>query len=151
MSTRAGWQRMPEVLKERARNRVFVHRYAHSRKQVDETLGEQTMFTKWPDTPWRSVWRNPANGTEALFIAAHACGVQGMPEHEGKQLLNDLTAAVTGPEAIYSHRWQVGHVLIWDQRATMHRGTPWPYDEARTLASFVSSASESDGLASVRP
>ena len=151
VSTRAGWQRMPEVLKERARNRVFVHRYAHSRKQVDETLGEQTMFTKWPDTPWRSVWRNPANGTEALFIAAHACGVQGMPEHEGKQLLNDLTAAVTGPEAIYSHRWQVGDVLIWDQRATMHRGTPWPYDEARTLASFVSSASESDGLASVRP
>ena len=74
-----------------------------------------------------------------------------MTEHDGKQLLDDLTAAVTGPEAIYSHEWRVGDVLIWDQRATLHRGTPWPYDQARTLASFVSSAAESDGLASIRP
>ena len=75
VSTRAGWRRLPKALQERARGRVFEHRYAHSRKLVDATLGKQTMFTKWPDTPWRSIWRNPVNGAEALYIAAHACGV----------------------------------------------------------------------------
>ena len=40
--------------------------------------------------------------------------------------------------------------IVWDQRATLHRGTPWNYDEERTLASFVSSAVEADGIESVR-
>ena len=151
VSTRVGWQRMPAALRERARNRVFLHRYSHSRRQVDETLAQQEMFTRWPDARWRSTWRNPVNGAEALFIAAHAFGVEGLSEDEGKALLEALTDAVTGPEAIYSHRWRVGDVLIWDQRATLHRGRPWPYDQERTLATIVSSALESDGLASVRP
>ena len=151
VSTRVGWQRMPEALRDRARDQVFLHRYAHSRRQVDETLAEQKMFTKWPDTPWRSTWRNPVNGEEALYIAAHAYGVRGLSEEDGQRLLDDLTGAVTGPEAIYAHAWRAGDVLIWDQRATLHRGRPWPYEEARTLASLVSSAVEGDGLASVRP
>ncbi len=151
VSTRVGWQRMPETLRDRARDQVFLHRYAHSRRQVDETLAKQKMFTKWPDTPWRSTWRNPVNGEEALYIAAHAYRVRGLSEEDGQRLLDDLTDAVTGPEAIYAHAWRAGDVLIWDQRATLHRGRPWPYGEARTLASLVSSAVESDGLASVRP
>ena len=151
VSTRVGWRRMPAALRERARNRVFLHRYSHSRRQVDEVLARQEMFTRWPDARWRSTWRNPVSGAEALFIAAHAFGVEGLSEKEGQALLDELTDAVTGPEAIYSHRWRVGDVLIWDQRATLHRGRPWPYDEERTLATIVSSALESDGLASVRP
>ncbi|MEM7226415.1 MAG: TauD/TfdA family dioxygenase [Pseudomonadota bacterium] len=151
VSTRAGWRRLPAALKTRARDKVFLHRYAHSRRQVDETLAEQEMFTKWPDTPWRSTWRNPMNGLESLYIAAHAYGVRGLSQVEGQALLDELTAAVTGQEAIYAHSWRVGDVLIWDQRATLHRGRPWPYEEERTLASLVSSARESDGLASVRP
>ena len=91
------------------------------------------------------------NGAEALYIGAHAYGVHGMSQDDGQRLLTDLTEAVTEPNSIYSHAWRVGDVLIWDQRATLHRGRPWPYDEERTLASIVSSAVESDGLASVRP
>ncbi len=151
VSTRVGWKRMPEALRQRARGQVFLHRYAHSRRQVDESLAEQEMFTKWPETPWRSTWRNPVNGEQSLYIAAHACGVRGMGEEAGRRHLNDLTESVTGLDAIYSHAWRAGDVLIWDQRATLHRGRPWPYAEERTLASIVSSAVESDGLASVRP
>ena len=65
--------------------------------------------------------------------------------------MTDTEGTVTGPEAIYSHRWRAGDVLIWDQRAIMHRGTAWNFEEERTLASFVSSARESDGIASARP
>ncbi len=91
---------MPEALRQRARGQIFLHRYAHSRRQVDESLAEQEMFTKWPETPWRSTWRNPVNGEEALYIAAHAYGVRGMSDEDGQRLLNGLTEAVTGPEAI---------------------------------------------------
>ena len=69
---------------------------------MDESLAEQEMFTKWPDVRWRSTWRNPVNGAEALYIAAHAFGVLGMSQEDGHRLLDDLTDAVTGPDAIYA-------------------------------------------------
>jgi len=151
VSTRAGWARMPGDLKQRARGVIFIHRFSHSRSLVDARLGKLPAYTKYPDTPWRAVWTNPANGRESLVLGAHACGVLGMSEADGGALIEALMQSLTRPEAVYSHRWRPGDVLIWDQRATLHRGTPWNFDEERTLASFVSSATESDGIASVRP
>jgi alpha-ketoglutarate-dependent 2,4-dichlorophenoxyacetate dioxygenase len=45
----------------------------------------------------------------------------------------------------------VGDVLIWDERATLHRGRPWPYEEERTLASICISTRDLDGLDRMRP
>jgi len=151
VSTRAGWARLPDGLRERARDKIVLHSFAHSRGLVDARLAAQEIYTKFPATPWRTTWTNPRNGSEALFLGAHAAGIQGLSQQEGTRLIEELTAAVTGPEAIYSHRWRVGDVLIWDQRAIQHRGTAWNFEEERTLASFVSSARESDGIASARP
>lgn len=151
VSTRAGWARMPASLKDRVRDAVFVHRFSHSRSLVDPRLGVLPQYTKYPDTPWRAVWRNPVNGRESLMFGAHICGVVSMNEAEAAALVAEVTEALTPPDAIYAHRWRPGDVLIWDERATLHRGTPWNFDEERTLASFVSSAVESDGIASVRP
>jgi alpha-ketoglutarate-dependent 2,4-dichlorophenoxyacetate dioxygenase len=151
VSTRVGWERLPERLKARARDAIVVHRFSQSRKLVNVRLAEQAIYTKFPDTSWRAVWRNPVNGREALYLAAHACGIEGMSEETGMALIDELINAVTQPKAIYAHQWRAGDVLIWDQRATMHRGMPWNYEEERTLASFVSSALESDGIACVRP
>jgi alpha-ketoglutarate-dependent 2,4-dichlorophenoxyacetate dioxygenase len=41
--------------------------------------------------------------------------------------------------------------MLWDQRAVMHRGTPWPYEEPRKLDSTCSSVRDSDGLSAMRP
>ncbi|MEQ9259790.1 MAG: TauD/TfdA family dioxygenase [Roseovarius sp.] len=150
VSTRAGWAKLPEELKARVRDKVFIHRFSHSRSLVDPRLGLLPQYTKYPDTHWRAVWTNPVNGREALLFGAHVAGVVGMSDAEGAALIEELMAALTVPEAIYSHRWRPGDVLVWDQRATLHRGTPWNYDEERTLASFVSSAVEADGISSVR-
>jgi len=61
-----------------------------------------------------------------------------------------LLAFCTRPEFVYSHRWAVGDVLIWDQRAVLHRGTPWPFDQPRTLSSVCVSATAKDGLEAMR-
>ena len=66
-------------------------------------------------------------------------------------MLQVLIDFATQPERVYSHRWQVGDLIIWDERATLHRGRPWPYAEERTLSSLCITAQESDGLASIRP
>jgi alpha-ketoglutarate-dependent 2,4-dichlorophenoxyacetate dioxygenase len=151
VSTRAGWRDLDPGLKARARDAVLWHRFSHSRARIDPELARQPQITKWQDQAWRAVWPNPASGAEALYIASHAYAVEGMEEAEGATLIDDLIAAMTRPESVYTHRWSPGDVLIWDERALLHRGRPWPYDEPRTLVSICVTARESDGLASVRP
>lgn len=150
VSTRVGWARLPEDLKARVRDKIFIHRFSNSRTAIDPRLGALERYTMYPDTPWRALWTNPVNGKEAVMFGWHVAEVQGMSKSEGAALIAELMEALTPPKAIYSHKWTVGDVLAWDQRAILHRGTPWNYDEERTLASFVSSAVESDGIASAR-
>ncbi|MXW90295.1 MAG: TauD/TfdA family dioxygenase [Rhodospirillaceae bacterium] len=149
-STRAAWAEMPRDLKAKVEGRGIRHRYSHSRKAISEELSRLPRFHKWPDQHWKSVWTNPANGREALYIASHAYLVDGYDELESATLLSELTAFCTRPRYVYSHRWQVGDVLIWDQRAVMHRGTPWPSEQPRRLSSICCSARESDGLSGIR-
>ena len=151
VSSRAGWRRMEPGLKARARGAVLVHRFSHSRARIDPELARQPHITKWKDQSWRAVWPNPVHGEEALYIASHAFAVEGMDPAEGAALIDELMAAVTPPEAIYCHRWTPGDVLIWDERALLHRGRPWPYDQPRTLVSICVTARDVDGLAHVRP
>lgn len=108
-------------------------------------------MNRWDDQLWRAVWPNPVTGEDALYIASHACGVEGMDDAAGQALINDLIAFATRPEMIYSHNRRAGDLLVWDERATLHRGQPWPYAEERTLDSICISAQDSDGLAQVRP
>ena len=151
VSTRTGFQSLEANLQERLRGLTFHHRYAHSRARIDSELAKLEMFAMWPDTEWKAVWRNPVTGDEAVYIASHAFAVSGMDEAEGARFIDDLIDKMTLPEHVYAHHWRVGDVLVWDERATLHRGTPWPYDQPRTLVSCCVSAGEVDGLAAMRP
>jgi alpha-ketoglutarate-dependent 2,4-dichlorophenoxyacetate dioxygenase len=151
VSTRAAWSDMPEELRAKARNVILWHRYTHSRSKISKHLAQAEMFTKWPDQAWRSIWRNPATQQDALYIASHAFTVNGLPEDEGQALIDELTDWCTQSHYIYSHCWRRGDVMIWDERATLHRGRPWPFDEERTLSSICVSARECDGLDTILP
>jgi alpha-ketoglutarate-dependent 2,4-dichlorophenoxyacetate dioxygenase len=150
-STRAAWRSLPERLKERMRDAVLVHRYAHSRAKVSSELSLQPRSARWADQSWRAVWRNPRNGEDALYVASHVCAVVGMSDADGQALIDEIIAFATRPDRAYPHLWQPGDVLIWDERALLHRGRPWPYAEERTLASICVSARDVDGLDRMRP
>ena len=149
-STRAAWAEMPEEMRARIRGRVLGHNYRRSRERISMELANLPLFNKWPPQRWPAVWANPVNGREALFIASHVFEVEGLSPSEGEALIDELMAFCTQSRFVYSHQWEVGDVLIWDQRATLHRGTPWPYDEPRTLASVCCSMTDADGLASAK-
>ncbi|MDH3668160.1 MAG: TauD/TfdA family dioxygenase [Paracoccaceae bacterium] len=148
-STRAGWQRLTSAQQDRARGAFLWHRFSHSRARIDPDLARQPEITKWKAECWRAVWPNPVNGAEAIYVASHAFAVEGMDQAEGAAFIDELIAAMTPPEAIYTHRWSPGDVLLWDERATLHRGLPWPYAEERTLVSICVTATPADGLATV--
>ena len=150
-STRAAWRALPERLRAKLQDAVLVHRNAHSRAKISLELSREVRFTRWADQRWRAIWRNPVNGAEALYVASHSCAVVGMPDAEGQALIEETIAFATRPGAVYTHAWWPGDVLIWDERAMLHRGRPWPYGEERTLASICVSARDVDGLDQMRP
>lgn len=149
-STRAAWADMPEALRSRIRGRGIWHKYSHSRAQISEELSKLSMFHKWPAQHWQPVWTNPVNKSEALYVASHAFAVDGYSQEESAELLAELIAFCTQPQYVYAHQWREGDVLIWDQRAVLHRGTPWNYDEPRRLSSICVTASDEDGLNDLR-
>jgi alpha-ketoglutarate-dependent 2,4-dichlorophenoxyacetate dioxygenase len=149
-STRAGWADMPEALKAQIRGRGVRHHLSVSRRRISETLAKDPIFHKWPAQHWKAVWANPVTGEEALYLASHAFGVDGLDEADAMALIDELIAFVTQPAYVYTHHWRPGDVLIWDQRAVLHRATPWDYAQPRTLTSFCVSATEADGLDTMR-
>lgn len=149
-STRAGWASMPTDLRDKLQDAIIWHRLSHSRARLSPELARLPEMNKWPDRPWRAIWPNPVTGEEALFIASHGFSIEGLGLAEGQEVIDAAIAHCTRPESVYSHKWQVGDVLLWDERAVLHRGRPWNYDEPRTLKSICCSVTEADGLASVR-
>lgn len=149
-STRAAWAAMPDALKARIRDKVLGHNFRRSRERISMQLADLPIFNKWPSQRWPAVWSNPVNGREALYIASHVYQVEGMNALEGDALIDELIDFCTQPQFVYSHNWTVDDVLMWDQRAILHRGMPWPYDQPRTLASVCCSLTEADGLAMAR-
>ncbi|WP_438990890.1 TauD/TfdA dioxygenase family protein [Lentibacter sp.] len=149
-STRTGWASMPAALKAKLQDSVIWHRLSHSRARISPELARLPEMNKWPDRPWRAIWPNPVTGEESLFIASHSFAIEGLGLAEGQEVIDAAIAHCTRPEAVYSHSWAVGDVLLWDERAVLHRGQPWDYSEPRTLKSICCSVTEADGLASVR-
>ena len=150
VSTRAGLARLPPHLRD-ALGGAFEHRLTHSRRKIDPELAQADHITKWTGQTWRGIWTNPVNGQDAAYIASHACGIAGMDAGPAQDLIDEIIDALTHEDAVYAHQWQVGDVLIWDERATLHRAMPWPYEQPRTLASICVSASAEDGLDTLRP
>jgi alpha-ketoglutarate-dependent 2,4-dichlorophenoxyacetate dioxygenase len=151
VSTRLAFARLDPALRRRLTNSFAWHDYAHSRGQIAPGLASPEERAALPPQCWRMVWKNPANGRDALYLASHAYAIEGMAQGAAQQLLAELMAAATAPEASYIHRWRNGDVVMWDNRATMHRGRPWPAHEARRMVRTTISATVADGLDSVRP
>jgi alpha-ketoglutarate-dependent 2,4-dichlorophenoxyacetate dioxygenase len=151
VSTRLAFARLDAPTQKRIESSFAWHDYAHSRGQIAPGLASAEERAALPAQCWRMVWKNPVNGRNAVYLASHAYAVDGMDRVAGKKLIDELMDAATAPGSSYVHQWRTGDVVMWDNRATMHRGRPWPAHEARLMVRTTISASDADGLASMRP
>ena len=120
-----------DALDAETRNRIDGLRAHHSIAYSREVLGfkfsaEEQERLKGAVHPL--VRTNPHTGRRSLYLASHASQIVGWPVPEGRLLLRDLVEHATQPQFVYRHLWRVGDLVIWDNRATMHRGRP--FDDA---------------------
>ena len=65
-------------------------------------------------------------GAQALYLdSTTTVGIEGLDATTGAALLDEIYAAATRPENIYTHTWQIGDLLLWDNGFTMHRREPF--------------------------
>jgi taurine dioxygenase len=81
-----------------------------------------------PDVEMPVVRTHPVTGRKALFLnEAHTSHIVGLPKAEADALLHELCRHVVRPEFRYTHRWQAGDLLMWDNCAVQHKAT-FDYD-----------------------
>jgi alpha-ketoglutarate-dependent 2,4-dichlorophenoxyacetate dioxygenase len=151
VSTRLAFDRLDPALRNKLEQSFAWHHYGYSRGKIAPGLATGDELSALPPQSWRMVWKNPVNGRNALYLASHAYAVEGMEPAAGEKFIDELTAAATAPGTSYVHAWKAGDVVMWDNRATMHRGRPWPAHEARYMVRTTISATAADGLESMRP
>ena len=77
---------------------------------------------------------HPQTGDKKLFIGRHAFGIPGLSREESRVLLKSLLDFVVADEArVYEHNYRPGDLLVWDNRALLHRALPYDYTQPRTV------------------
>ena len=91
---------------------------------------------------------HPETGVKNLFVGRHAFGIPGLSRAESRSLLKSLVEFVVCDERrVYSHRWQPGDTLFWDNRCVMHRALPYDYTKPRVLIGTRVAGEEASELA----
>jgi alpha-ketoglutarate-dependent 2,4-dichlorophenoxyacetate dioxygenase len=125
---RAAYDALPEEEKARLEGLRAHHSIAHSRQTLgfEFSENEQEALKGAVHPLVRTI---PRSKRRSLYLASHASRIVEWPVPEGRLLLRDLIEHATQPAFVYRHQWRVGDLVIWDNRATMHRARP--FDDAR--------------------
>ncbi len=148
---RAAYDALPGTIKAKLQGLVVEHWIATSRRRngfMEFTEEEQKRLPPVPQVLVRTI---PQNRRKSLFVASHAGRIWGMPDAEGRALIDELIAHVTQRQFVYTHRWRPHELVMWDNRCTMHRGTEfddlrWVRDMRRVTVSDFANSCEQEGV-----
>jgi alpha-ketoglutarate-dependent 2,4-dichlorophenoxyacetate dioxygenase len=149
---RAGYDALPEAMKGRIAALVAEHSIFNSRARLGFANFSDEERQGMPPVPQVLVRTLPESGRKSLYLASHAGRILGMPEPEGRAVIDELVAHATQRQFVYTHRWRVHDLVIWDNRCTMHRGTEfddlrWKRDMQRATVCDVANSCEQEGIA----
>jgi len=129
---RAAYDALPEAMQDKLGPLVAEHYALYSRMWLGDDDWTLEQKAGMPPVRWRVVRTQPY-GRKSLFIGAHANRIVGWPVPAGRMFLLDLLEHATQRQFVYRHKWQVGDLVIWDNRATLHRGRPYDMSQRREL------------------
>ncbi len=149
---RAAYDALPDATKRQIDGLVAEHSLMTSRAKLgfgDFDEDERKAFEPVPQVLAR---RLPDSGRMSLYIASHAGSIRGMAKAEALKLIDELIAHATQRQFVYTHRWRLNDLVMWDDRCTMHRGLEfddqrYKRDMRRATVSDIAPTCEQMGLA----
>lgn len=135
----AAYDDLPDAMKRRIENLVALHHYGNrddldeaSRTAASKLTGEQKNRMNW--VRHRLVRTHYGSARKALYaVSGSSFGIEGMPDDEAVQLLDELKTHALQEKYRYSHTYEVGDVVLWDDLSLLHSATLTDPDQPRTL------------------
>ena len=123
------WRRRVEDLSAVYSRVHLVDQFAKANNSTPMSAAERARF---PDQVRPLVNVHPVTGRKALLISIEECReLEGMDEEASRRFIEELLEVVTAPDRVYRHRWQVGDLVVWDNRCMLHSPTPYIYAHQR--------------------
>jgi len=121
---RLAWEALSPAEQARLEGLTALHWLIHSRQQsgVESSDEDRARFQPIP-RPLVAVHHD--TGRKALCLASHISGIVGMDDEAALTLIDDLTARAATPANCYTHHWDAGDLLLWDNHAVMHRANAY--------------------------
>ncbi|HWV79892.1 MAG TPA: TauD/TfdA family dioxygenase [Hyphomicrobiaceae bacterium] len=148
---RAAYDDLDDETKALIEDLVTEHSIFNSRGQLGHTDYTDAERAALPSVRHPLVRVHPGSKRKTLYMGSHASHIIGWPMPEGRLLLRELTEHATQKQYVHAHHWQVGDLVIWDNRCTLHRGAR--YDDAnyrrdlrRVTTQDMDSVSDNPGL-----
>jgi alpha-ketoglutarate-dependent 2,4-dichlorophenoxyacetate dioxygenase len=131
VSMRAAYARLPDELQVAIDPLHVIHDYVFSRTKVAPV--DPNHAASLPPIENRLVRTNPGNGRKNYYVGSHARSIVGWSGIDSRKLIDDLNERATRPQDVYTHQWQVGDTVIWDNRCLLHHGGGYDADRWRRL------------------
>src|SRR6266487_4085637 len=114
-----------------------------------EFADERAAYDALPETMKRRLEGLIAE--HSIFNSRGRLGFTNFSDEEGRALIDDLIEHATQRQFVYTHRWRVNDLVMWDDRCTMHRGTRFDdlrfrRDVQRATVSDVANTCEQEGI-----
>jgi taurine dioxygenase len=126
---------LPEVLKRRVEGRMLKHDGTYnSGGYVRQGVTAVDDPVKSPGAYHPLVCRHPETKRRTLYLGRRRNAyIQGLALRESEELLDELWSLATREEFAWHNEWQVGDLVLWDNRCTMHRRDPFDPDSRRIM------------------
>jgi alpha-ketoglutarate-dependent taurine dioxygenase len=134
----AAYDALPQAMKERLATLTGLHGRTDGpagARLYDPEESMRMTDKKYDEKRRPAVVPHPVTGRPILFVnPMHVHGFDGMAKDAAWALIEELARHATQEQFVYYHSWQVGDLLIWDERRTMHRGAgDYKPDERRVM------------------
>jgi len=130
---RAAWDALPEKTQRLVEGRTGRHSAFHSRIGLGDDHYNEEQLKRFAPVERPLVHVHPGSGRKVLYPSVHIDRVSGMTVPEGRLLVAELLEHATQPQFVYTHTWQAGDYVMWDNRATLHRGKRYDLAARRDL------------------
>ena len=130
---RAAWDSLAPSLQDECRELVCEHSQIYSRGLLGFVDFSDEEREKWAPVKQRLVRRHQGSGRLSLYLSSHIGGIDGWPVPEARMFIRDLVEHATQPQFVYRHQWQPWDLVMWDNRAVMHRARRYHHRQRRDL------------------
>lgn len=130
----AAYEALPEDEKDALDGLQAIHSLAPSMKLIfeDPTPEQITSWRTGMQSERPIVWTH-RSGRKSLVLGYSADQVVGMPVADGRALLTRLIEWAAQPAFRYTHQWQEGDLVLWDNTGVMHRVIPYDENSGRRM------------------